>query len=245
MTLAVIGLVTRKIENKNIMANKELKNQEKIQQEKVEESVSKVEQFFNENKKTIWGCLCAVLVIGVGILAYNSFVRQPKIKEAKAQTFPAEEQFRNGEFELALKGDGNMLGFEQIIEEYGSAADKAVYFYAGVCELQAGNWQAALDYLKDYDTDDTIMAARALAAQGTAYEGLEDYNNALALYEKAANFKDNDFAAEYLLKAGLVAEQIGDTGKALEFYKRIKDQYPASLQGMTIDKYISRIEASK
>ena len=31
------------------MANKELKNQEKLQQEKVEERVSKVEQFFNEN----------------------------------------------------------------------------------------------------------------------------------------------------------------------------------------------------
>ncbi|MBQ9185922.1 MAG: tetratricopeptide repeat protein [Bacteroidales bacterium] len=227
------------------MANKELKNQEKLQQEKVEERVSKVEQFFNENKKTIWGCLCAVLVVGVGILAYNNFVRQPKIKEAQAQTFQAEEVFRNGEFELALKGDGNFLGFEQLVSEYGSAAGEAVYFYAGVCELQLGNWQEALGYLNQYKTDDTIMAARAIAAQATAYEGLEDYNKALEFYEKAARYADNAYAAEYLQKAGRVAEELGNTEKALALYKEIKDQYPATVQGMAIDKFITRIESSK
>ena len=53
------------------MANKDIKNQEKLQQEKVEENVNKVQQFFNENKKIIWGSLCAILVVGLGILAYN------------------------------------------------------------------------------------------------------------------------------------------------------------------------------
>lgn len=227
------------------MANKELKNQEKLQQEKKEEALSKVEQFFNNNKKTIWGCLCAILVVGVGILAYNNFVRQPKIKEAQGQTFQAEEQFRNGEFELALKGDGNFLGFEQIVAEYGSAAGEAVYFYAGVCELQLGNWQEALEYLNQYNGSDAILAARATAAKATAYEGLEDYAKALELYEKAARQADNVFAAEYLQKAGVVAEELGQTEKALALYKEIKDQYPNSVQGATIDKYITKIESSK
>ena len=67
------------------MANKEIKIQEKLQQEKKEEALSKVEQFFNDNKKFIWGGLCAILVVGIGILAYNHLVRQPKINEAMAK----------------------------------------------------------------------------------------------------------------------------------------------------------------
>ena len=227
------------------MANKELKNQEKLQQEKKEEALSKVEQFFNDNKKIIWGCLCAILVVGVGILAYNNFVRQPRIKEAQSQTFQAEEQFRNGEWELALKGDGNFLGFEQLVAEYGSAAGEAVYFYAGACELQLGNWQEALEYLNQYSTSETLMSQRATAAKATAYEGLEDYAKALDLYEKAARQADNIYTAEYLQKAGIMAEELGQTEKALAIYKEIKDQYPTSPQGAAIDKYITRIESAK
>ena len=50
------------------------------------------------------------------------------------------------------------------------------------------------------------------------------------------------FAAGYLLKAGVVCEELGDNAKALTFYKKIKDQYPQSIEGYDIDKYITRIE---
>ena len=44
-----------------------------LQQEKIEERVSKTEQFYNENKKTIWGCFIAVLAIILGIVIYNQY----------------------------------------------------------------------------------------------------------------------------------------------------------------------------
>ena len=77
---------------------------------------------------------------------------------------------------------------------------------------------------------------------GDAYVGLEDYKKALGYFEKAAAKVDNMFAAGYLLKAGLVAEKLGDDAKALSFYKTIKDKYPQSMEGYDIDKYIGRIE---
>ena len=77
---------------------------------------------------------------------------------------------------------------------------------------------------------------------GDAYVGLEDYKSALAAYEKAAATADNLFAAGYLLKAGQVAEELGDKDKALACYKKIKDQYPESAEASDIDKYITRIE---
>ena len=50
------------------------------------------------------------------------------------------------------------------------------------------------------------------------------------------------FAAGYLLKAGQVAEELGDKDKALALYNKIKDQYPGAVEAADIDKYITRIE---
>ena len=72
---------------------------------------------------------------------------------------------------------------------------------------------------------------------------MEEYRKALSYFEEAANTIDNMFAAGYLLKAGAVAEKLGENEKALSFYKKIKDQYPQSMEGYDVDKYIGRIEA--
>ena len=224
------------------MAKKVLTEQEKLQQEKVEERVSAVDKFFKENGKLIWGCVIALILIGAISLAYQHFYLQPKKAEAAAQMFPAENNFGAGEYDLALNGDGNVLGFAQIIDDYGKKAGQAVYFYAGVCELQLGNYESALNYLKKYNGKDAILAARALGCQGDALVGLEKYNEALACFDRAAAKADNMFAATYLLKAGVVCEELGNAQKALSYYKKIKDQYPQSMEGYDIDKYITRIE---
>ena len=40
----------------------------------------------------------------------------------------------------------------------------------------------------------------------------------------------------------MACEELGDNAKAPTFYKKIKDQYPQSVEGYDIDKYITRIE---
>ena len=118
-----------------------LKEKEQEREEKVIETVSKTDQFFRENKKTIYGILIALVVIALALVAYQKFYVQPKSDEATAQMIPAEANFRNGEYELALNGDGNVLGFSQVIDEYGSCAGDAAFFHAGVCELQHGKYE--------------------------------------------------------------------------------------------------------
>jgi tetratricopeptide (TPR) repeat protein len=220
-----------------------LKEQER--QERVNETVSKTDQFFRENKKTIYTILLTLLVLGLAFVAWYKFIYQPKCEEATAQMFPAEANFRNGEYDLAFNGDGNVLGFSQIIDEYGAKGGKDVYLYAGLCQLQLGNYQEAINFLKKYKGKDNILAARALACIGDAYVGLEKYGDALNYFEKAAAQADNMFAASYLLKAGVVCEETGDNAKALSFYKQIKDKYPQSMEGYDIDKYITRIESQE
>jgi len=220
-------------------------NQQETPREQVATTVSGVEEFFKKNQKWIEWALIAVLVIIFGIFAVNRWVITPAKMEAQGQMFKAEQLFRAGDFETALNGDGNVLGFTDIISSYGKKAGKSVYLYAGLCNLQLGNNEEALSLLGKYKTGDKIMQGRAWCAMGDAYSNLKDYRNALSFYKKAAELEDNALAANYLLKAALVSEELGDTAGALKLYKEIETKYPQTLEGYDIQKYISRIENQK
>ena len=211
-------------------------------QQNVAEAVSKTEQFFKEYSKIIYGCVIAVLAIAVCILAYNRFILQPKKAQAIDQMAQAERWFEAGEYELALDGDDNSLGFEDIIAKYGSKAGEAVYLYAGVAKYHLGAYADALPLLKKYNGKDPIMLGRAQACVGDTYMELGEYDKAVSWFQKAAKTTDNIYAAGYLIKAGIAAEELGDNAKALAFYKEVKDQYANAPEAMEIDKYITRIE---
>ena len=217
-------------------------NQEK--NEKVGEAVSQTEEFFKKNGKKLSYTGVALILVAAIIVLVIQFYSKPMKAEATGQTFTAEQYFRAEDYK-ALNGDGNALGFAQIIDEYGAKAGKAVYLYAGICELQLGNAQEAISYLGKYRTKEPVMKGRALACTGDAYSMLEDYETALSYYLQAAETEDNIFAASYLLKAGIICEELGRNDEALAHYRVIKDKYPQSYEGYEIDKYISRIEVKK
>lgn len=225
------------------MANVNTTEQEQIRQENIEAKVSATEKFLNENKKTIWCAVAAVVVAGLAVLGYQKFIYGPKCEEAMGAAFVAEQNFQAGEYELALNGDGNVLGIAQVIEEYGKKAGSALYMEAGICELQLGNYESAVSYLRKYNGKEALLAAKALACEGDAQVGLGDYKAAVACYEKAAAKADNIFAAAYLLKAGVAYEALGNKAAALKCYETIKDQYAQSIEGYDIDKYITRAQA--
>ena len=209
----------------------------------VVEAVSKTELFFSSNKVAIIVIIAVLIIAGLGFFFWHKYSYLPMVAEAQEQMYPAEANFRAEEYDLALNGDGNVLGFAQIIEDYGKKAGKAVYMYAGICELQLGNYNEAISYLTSYKGKDSILRARATACIGDAYAGLSEYEKAATYFEEAASIADNMFAAGYLLKAGVTYEELGQYDKALAAYRTIKDKYPQSMEGYDIDKYISRIEA--
>jgi tetratricopeptide (TPR) repeat protein len=221
------------------------KTEEEMRQQNVAEAVSKTELFFKENGKLIYGCVIAVLVIAICVLAYNRFYLQPKKVQATDQMVRAEQWFQAGEYELALNGDDNDLGFADILKQYGSKAGEAIYLYTGICQLQTGAYEDAISTLKKYDGEDVILLSRAQACIGDAYSELEDYGKAISYYEKAAQTVDNAYAAAYLLKAGIAAEANGQPKKALGYYQTIKDQWSNAPEAMEIEKYITRIEIAE
>ena len=208
----------------------------------VGEALSRTEKFFETyGKKIMYGTIGVIVVVAAALL-YHNFVTIPAKQEAMAQTFTAEQYFRAGDFEKALNGDGNALGFNQIISEYGNKSGEAVYFYAGVCNLQMGNFAEAISNLKKYNGKDAIISARALACMGDAYAAQNDLSAAVSNYKAAAAAADNILAANYLLKAGIICEEMGKPAEALKFYEEIKTKYAQSPEGFDINKYISRIQ---
>jgi len=218
------------------------KTKEEIRQENVEARISRSEEFYNNYKKTIWTVFIAAVAIALGVLGYSKFIYGPACEEAMAAAYPAEMSFQKGNYDLALNGDGNVLGFEQIIEQYGSKAGKAVYLYAGACAVQTGKFEDAIAYLKKYNGKDAVMAARALSLEGDANVQLENYEEAVKCYDKAIAKADNDFTPTYLFKKGLACEKLGQNDKALESYKKINEKYPRSIEAYDIDRYISAVE---
>lgn len=217
-------------------------NQQEAQQEQVVTTVSGVEEFFKKNQKWFeWGLIAAVVIV-LAVLAVHRWVTVPARQEAQGQLFKAEQAFRANDFETALNGDGNTLGFNDLISKYGTKGGKSVYLYAGLCNLQLGNNEEAVACLKKYNVKDKILQGRAYCAIGDAYSNLQNYGEALSFYKKAAALEDNLFAAGYLFKAAMVCEELGDTAAALKLYKEIETKYPQTIEGYDIQKYISRIE---
>ena len=213
--------------------------------ESVGEAVSKTEVFFKTYGKTLAYVGGGLVAIAAIIILYIQFYANPLKQEAQAQTFTAEQYFRAEDYDKALNGDGNALGFSQIIDEYGAKGGKAVYLYAGICQLQLGNAAEAIEYLNQYRTDDAILTARAIACTGDAYSILDNNAEALKFYIQAADHADNVYAAAYLLKAGIICEEMGKSQDALVYYQRVKDNYPTTPEGYEIDKYITRIKVAE
>jgi tetratricopeptide (TPR) repeat protein len=165
-------------------------------------------------------------------------------KEAHGQMFVAEQYFEKDSFNIALNGDGNNWGFLKIIDEYGATkAANLAHYYAGICYLQTGKFQKAIDQLEDFSSGDKLVGPISEGAKGDAYLELGNKDKALKCYLKAANKKENEFVSPiYLLKAASVSEALGDYKQALGLYQDIKEKFPKSYEGRQVEKNIAKVK---
>lgn len=205
------------------------------------------EDFFERNQKPIVGVLGAIALIIGGYFAYKYFYKAPREKEASAQIFQAELQFERDSFELALLNPGGgYSGFLDIIENYkGTDVANLANYYAGICYLHLGKFDAAISYLEDFSPDGEITPIMKHGAMGDAYSELSQFDDAISEYRKAVQAGDNDFLTPYYLKKlGLLYEKQGDMASALKTFQEIKKDYAKSQDGASIDKYIQRTQAA-
>jgi tetratricopeptide (TPR) repeat protein len=227
------------------MTKKKTVQEDNLQE--LESALTRTEQFIEDNQKKITYVVGAVVVLVGAFLAFNRFYLQPKEKEALNQMFMAENYFEKDSFNLAINGDGNYLGFLDIIDDYGmtKSANRAKY-YTGIAYLHMGQYEDAIEYLKKFKTDDLLLAPVKTGAIGDAMLELGKTEDALKQYQKAYAETENELTTPvYKMKAARLLESMNKLDEALKLYEEIKKDYPQSAEGTTVDKYIARVKIKK
>jgi len=225
------------------MANK---NKTEDQFAQIEETLSKTEQFIEENQKSLMTIISAIVGIVALFSVYQNFYIEPMEKEAQVEMYMAELYFQKDSFNLALNGDGQYLGFLDIANDYSSTnVGQLANYYAGLSYLHTADYDNAIEYLGDFSSDDIILSSLALGCIGDAYMELGDTDAALDAYADAVNNSANDFTApRYMMKQAMIYTSIGDNNKALDLFKAIQSDYKTAREANGIEKYIARVENS-
>ncbi len=151
--------------------------------------------------------------------------------------FDAQFYFEQDSFELALNS-----GLLDVIDYHsGTKAANLATYYAGLSYFHLKNYDDAISYLQDYKKKDKILGALAYGVLADAQMEINQTDAAFANYKKAVNFSNNEASKPFLLKKAAIAfETNGEISQALEFYKKIKNEFPNSSFASDIDKYIGR-----
>jgi tetratricopeptide (TPR) repeat protein len=218
------------------------KDEERL--ESIESTLGKTEMFIENYKKTITTVVVVIVVVVLAIFGVKKYYIEPREQEAQVAIFRAEQLFENDDYATALNGDGNNMGFMDVINEYGNTkTGNLARYYAGICYLNTGDYQSAIKYLGEFKSKDHMVKPLATGAMGDAYMELGNTAEAARCYEKAANESKNSFTSPMMLvKAGFAYEMIEDYQKALEMYQIIKAEYPNSNEGFVVDKNIAMVE---
>ena len=216
-------------------------------------SAGKAEAWVARNQNYILTAIGAVVVIVLGYLAYLNFVAKPLNEESTNAMAQAQAYFKAGMedptvqdslFVLALDGDGVAPGFLQIIEDYGSSdAAQLANYNAGMIYLQQKEYENAISFLDDFATEDPILGALALGGIGDAFTELNQLEDALAYYQKAANFSNNDLTApRFLRKGAQVALAVDNSSVAVKLLEKLKEDYASSFEAANVDVLLAQAQ---
>ncbi len=211
-------------------------------------TASKMGTWFTRNQKFIFGGIFVLAVATVGYLGYNHFIMEPNEEEAANEMFQAQQYFDqavNGQdtdslYNLALNGAEGKMGFLKIAENYsGTKAASISSYYAGMAYLNTGKFKEAIGQLEKFQSEDLMLKATSLGAIGDAFSELNQPNEALEYYLKAANHNKNDFTTpRFSYKAGLVALQLGKKEEAFKLFTLVKEEYKSSPEAANVDYYL-------
>ncbi len=225
--------MAKKEESKDVLENAEV----------IQERLEGIEHWAERNPKIIVGIAAAIVLLAGGFFGWKYYIGTQE-NQAQKEMFQAVRYFEADSLNLALNGDGNNLGFLQIISDYGMTdAGNLANFYAGASYLKQGKFPLAIVYLKDFRANDLLVQARAYSLVGDAFMEQKDFANASDWYNKASGYKPNkQFTPTYMMKEALAYEKQNKNDKAIEVYQKIIDKYWDSNEVQSAKKYKARLE---
>lgn len=210
--------------------------------------------FIKKNQNILLAAGAAVVLLVIFLLMRGGGNDAAKEGRAENELRNIRQYMQMDSFNVVLNGN-DTLGIKPIkkfISTYkGTEAADEGRLYGAVCYMNAGNPAEAIKILKDAGSMGKQLEARKLSLLGDAYSekgtavspiSQADCKEAVDYYRKAADkFPEDDAnAAAYLYKAAQLYSQMGNSPKAIELYKEIKNKYPNARQIIYIEKYLGK-----
>lgn len=208
------------------------------------------ESIWKKYQKLILGFVVGAVVVFGGWYAYNAFVVAPKEEKAAEAIYKVQEYFNQDSSNLVLNGDNatGTKGALYVIKTYsGTKAANLAHYYAGISYLKLKDFNNAIKYLKEFETGAKQIQMQAYTALGHAYAESGKKEDAVSYYKKAGSTFEIDEEATALnlsFAAGLL-ETMNKSSEALDIYKTIKQKYPNTTVGYTVDKFIYKLSIEK
>ena len=222
------------------MAKKEKKDvMEMIESpEALQQEVSKVTGFFEENKSTTLGAGIVLIALVAGFFGFQWYKNSQDV-EGEKKLYKAVYAFESDSLSAAAKE------MAKISDEFGGNTQNLSDLYLGITLLKQGKYDQAIEKLKNFSSADLLVQARAYSLIGDAYAEKKSFGEAIDYYQKAAEYKPNKFfTPTYLLKLALAFEANKQGKEALDAYSQITDKFPESAESVPAKKYKALLESS-
>lgn len=194
---------------------------------------------FKENKtlRMVTIGVGSIVLLILGYFVYKQFIWKPANEKSK------DALFLGLNFAAKDSTDAAINELTAVVKKYdGKQGGELAQFVLARQYMAKGEFKKALEELEGVNVNDTYIAVYAIGLQGDCYSEMKKYKEALEMYEEAAAKNENEKTTpEFLFKAGLVAEELGNFEKATELYTQIKENYTTFSSQKTIDKYVARV----
>ncbi len=194
--------------------------------EALQQELTKVTGFFDNNKSSVIGVAVAVVAIIVGYFGFQWY-QNSQDAEGEKSLYKAVYAFEADSLALASKD------LAKVSDEFGGNAQNLADLYLGITFIKQGKYDQAIEKLKNFESGDLLVQARALSLIGDAYSEKKSYADAIEYYQKAAEYKANKFfSPTYLLKLANAYEANKQPKEALATYTEITEKYPQSSESI-------------
>ena len=199
------------------------KNQEtRTKLEEINDSLSGIEQKFEQHKNIIYWSVMAVLIIALIIWAYFKFIYTPNLEKANAELAKADT-------ELIMKQDSvaALKAYEKVAKNYSNEAGNVAKLKAATILYAQGQIKKALNYLEDYSPKGKIVAPSSQSLLGDCYVNTKQLDKAVAAYDKAIKLVGDNkaFLPSLMLKKANVLHSLKKYNEELDIYEEIENNY--------------------
>jgi hypothetical protein len=148
--------------------------------EEINDSLSGIEQKFEQHKNLIYWIVLGVLIIALLIWAYFKFIYGPNLEKANNELSKADVAlYMQQDTATALKG------YEKVAKNYSNPAANMAKFNAARLLFAKGDKNSlkkALNYLEDYSPKGTVVGPASQSLLGDCYVNEKKYDKESSPY---------------------------------------------------------------